>query len=70
MVIHLLDFLLPKKVTEQDLIDQAAEAIVEAIAAPSKLSSVRRADAFNEYRQYKEDTGDTLTFSEFLESTR
>ena len=70
MVIHVLDFLRPKLVTEQDLIDQEAEAIVEAIAAPAKLSTVRRADAFNEYRQYREDTGDTLTFAEFLECTR
>jgi len=60
----------PKKPkTEAQLATEEAVDLIDKILNPIPLTKVRRADAFKEYARYKKDTGDTLTFEQFLQLT-
>ena len=60
----------PKKPkTEAQIATEEAVNLIDQIITPIPLTKVRRADAFQEYIRFKKDTGDTLTFEEFLQLT-
>ena len=69
MVKTVNELLHPKAPNEQQKLDAQSDDLIDGILSLSPLTKVRRSDAYKEYLQYKADTGDELTFQEFLKQT-